>query len=245
MVGLSLFVGFLHRLSGAQDLVVGIPSADRPSSDVESLIGFFVNSLAIRAAVDPTMSFRELLEQVRETSIEAYNHRQVPFEHVVNRVNPVRKADRSPIFQVFFQSANNFDGRLELDNITVQPFTHLRTVTKFDLTMYLGLAQDSPGGSLIFAQDLFDEQTVVRMMDAFARFVEGALQDPDREIAALPFDSIQTPFVRGTTNGPPPSPHTATKSRLLPQSADPAMVGRMVDIWRDLLEESSLEADDD
>jgi amino acid adenylation domain-containing protein len=245
MVGLSLFVGFLHRLSGAQDLVVGIPSADRPSTDVEDLIGFFVNSLAIRTVVDPKMSFRQLLEQVRETSIAAYNHRQVPFEHVVNRVNPVRNADRSPIFQVFFQSANNFDGRLELDDILVEPIPLVRTVTKFDLTLYLGLVQDEPSGNLVFATDLFDQETIVQLMDAFAIFVAGALGEPDREISALPFGSVKTRVPDQSTDVQMLLGRTATESRPLVPTADDGMVSRMVEIWSDLLGGSPIDADDD
>ena len=245
MVGLALFAGFLSRVTGSDDPVVGVPSADRPSTDLEGLIGFFVNSLPMRPGVPEGTTFRQLLDRVRETAIGAYNHREAPFEHIVNRLQPARSADRSPIFQVFFQFGNAFQGQLELEGIEIEPVLRVRTTTKFDITLYLNISDGALAGRMVYASDIFDLASIDALCQGFAEFAAAALADPDELLTALSVG--EAPTVKGSR---PSSalPRSVTRLPATDQgalSASTATIERMCEIWESLLGGTAVSPDDD
>src|SRR5580765_3569518 len=128
----------LARLSGQQDVVIGSPVANRGRTEIENLIGFFVNTLALRLDLSGSPSVSELLEQTKEQSLAAQRHQDIPFEQVVELAQPVRSLAHSPLFQVMFAWQNAAEARLELPGLEVQPLTFAsHRMAKFDLTLWL------------------------------------------------------------------------------------------------------------
>jgi len=167
----------LSRWTGQDDLVIGSPVAGRNRLETENLIGFFVNTLALRGdlAGDPTLA--ELLERLRETMIQAYAHEDLPFEKLVEELQPERSLSHSPIFQVVLVLQNAPMSSLELPGLTLEPQTAEAGTTKFDLTVSIN---ESPGGLYGFWEydsDLFDATTIHRLQGHFA-----ILESLDREL---------------------------------------------------------------
>ena len=186
IVWLALFNAFLYRYSGATDIVVGGPSADRDEIDSERLVGFFVNSLAYRTVVDPSSTFRELLGMVRRTALDAYQYREVPFEQVVIGVDAERDPSRTPIFQVMLQYRNFFDRDLQLEGLLAETIPIGHVASKFDLELELAGGDGRVRGRLVFNADLFDEETAARMVRHFGNLARSAIDDPDRIVEELP-----------------------------------------------------------
>ncbi len=228
MVGLALYVALLHRLARTDDLVVGVPSADRSDTDTHSLIGFLVNTLALRSTITPEMTFRDLVRETRRRVIEAFDHREVPFEHVVRELSPPRHADRTPLFQVFFQfGVDAFRARPEFPGVDAEPVGQETTTSKFDLTMYLSAHQECLGGTVVFATDLFDEPTIDGFMREFDLLAGRLLDSPDSPIGtgepSLPSAAAASPAPKVTQTHPGRS------------KPDPQTVETMCRIWADLL----------
>ena len=233
MIGLALFQGYLSRLTGETDVVVGIPSADRVSGDLHQSIGFFVNSLAMRTHVEAEMTFGELAKRVRDSSVRAYDRREVPFEHVVRRVGPTRSTDRTLIFQMFYQfGVGEFDAPLSLQDVEAERMVQDTEQAKFDITFYLGMRDGCLGGNAVYSTDLFDEPTMQQIVDGFGAFCSAALTDPHQPLAKLPIDAA----------GAPPLQRAATPVQASHDSAPPVSAAgheengrRIAQIWEDLL----------
>ena len=135
MTVLSIFQILLYRYTGQQDIVVGSPIANRHYKEIEGLIGFFVNTLALRTTFKEGDSFKDVLRRVKETTLQAYQHQDVPFEQLVDHLNVPRSLNSNPVFQVMFtfQNANEIES-LELDKLTTQPFDTPYPIAKFDLS---------------------------------------------------------------------------------------------------------------
>lgn len=223
MVGLALYVAFLHRLAGTEDLVVGVPSADRAAADTQPLVGFLVNTLALRSTLTPGVTFRELVRDVRRRVLEAFDHRDVPFEQVVRELSPPRHPDRTPLFQVFFQFGTGaFSAHPTFPGIEAEPCERETVTSKFDLTMYLGTDESRLEGSVVFNPDLFDPPTVARFLDDFDRLAAHLLSQPD------------VPINVGTA--PTPTPLSSpSRSDVVDADARPDDVARMCRIWHDLM----------
>lgn len=185
IVWLALFNAFLYRYTGATDIIVGGPSADRDEIDTEPLVGFFVNTLGYRTIVDPSSTFRGLVGVVRRTALDAYQYRETPFEQVVMEVDAERDPSRTPIFQVMLQYRDFFDRDLELDGILAEPVQVGHVASKFDLELELAAGDGDVRGRLTFNADLYDESTVHRMMRHFARLAGDAVNNPDQSIEDL------------------------------------------------------------
>ena len=187
---MTLLTGFavlLSRYSGQEDIVVASPVANRGRTELEGLIGFFVNTLALRVELEDDPSFRELLTRVREVALGAFSNQDLPFEKLVEELNPERHLSHSPIAQVLFilQTAVG-ESSLELQGLTHEPVRGTRHTTKFDFSMY---AVESPEGlrvSFEYATDLFDEGKVARMLEHYRILLEAAVADPDEHVCALP-----------------------------------------------------------
>jgi len=186
MTLLAGWQALLWRYSGQDDLVVGTATANRTRAEVEGLIGFFVNSLALRGDLSGDPTFRELLARVRETTLGAYAHQDLPFERLVEELAPERSLAHNPLFQVMFALQNMEVGPLALGDVEMEPLDRGGLGAKFDLRVSLTEVGDRVEGEIVYRADLFEDSTVERMAEAFRLLLEGAVAEPDRRLGALP-----------------------------------------------------------
>ncbi len=191
MVVHTAFAVFLARTSGTTDIVIGTPVAGRGDPALDDLVGMFVNTLVLRTPVDTANSFTQLLSTVRETDLAAFEHADVPFERVVQALNPARSTTRHPLFQVMLAFQNQEHPELELEGLTARIEDIDHAATQFDLTLTLSecfgdkAAPTGLNAALIYAQDLFDEDTVRGFADRFIRLLEAAVAEPDRPVGDI------------------------------------------------------------
>ncbi|MDG9672359.1 condensation domain-containing protein, partial [Hahella sp. CR1] len=189
--GATLFMGLhaafsvlLSRYSGETDIVVGSPVANREQGEVASLIGFFVNTLVMRADLSDNPTFDALLQQCRQTALEAYAHQQVPFEQLVEALQPARRLSHHPLFQVMLALQNNQQETLSLPELTLSMQTPEFTIAKFDLTLHV--AEDTEGLRLDWEYNtqLFEAATIQRMASHFQQLLTEIVAKPDQSINA-------------------------------------------------------------
>jgi amino acid adenylation domain-containing protein len=185
MVLLAGFQVLLSRYSGQEDLVVGTPIAGRTRSELEGLIGFFVNTLALRADLAGDPSFRVLLGRVREAMLGAYAHQDLPFERLVEELAPRRDPSRNPIFQTMFVLHNTPTTEQEFHGLDVESEVDDSPAAKFDLTLYMMEAGQGMFGTFAYSTDLFDASTIERMAGHYATLLESAVTAPDRPLSQL------------------------------------------------------------
>jgi amino acid adenylation domain-containing protein len=186
MTLLGLFQALLGRHAGTDDVVVGSPIAGRTRAELEPLIGFFVNTLALRGDLTGAPSSRELLRRVRETALGAYAHQDVPFEKLVEELAPQRDLSRTPLFQVMFVLQNVPAASLELPGLSLAPLSQAAPAALFDLQLTLSETADGLTGAFDYAADLFDPPTIERFLHHFALLLAGATDDPGRPVEELP-----------------------------------------------------------
>ena len=186
MTLLAAFKCLLYRYSGQEDVIVGTPIANRTHEQIENLIGFFANTLALRTDLSGSPSFRELLHRVREVALGAYSHQDLPFERVVEELQPERDLSRSPFFQVMFtfQSAGRDD--LKMPGLTVQRVEVPSEEAKFDLIFSLVEEHGGLKVRAFYSTDLFDSDTVFRMIGHYERLLDGIVANPDQRLSELP-----------------------------------------------------------
>ncbi|HEX4962825.1 MAG TPA: non-ribosomal peptide synthase/polyketide synthase [Thermoanaerobaculia bacterium] len=186
MILLAAFQALLHRYTGAQDLVVGSPIANRNRFEIEGLIGFFVNTLALRtdASGDPT--FRELLARVSVVTLGAYDHQDLPFERLVEELQPQRHLGRHPLFQVMFQLQNAPMPEVEIPGLSLRLVALDSGTAKFDLSLFLRDTPEGLAGILEYATDLFDATTVLRLANHYRELLAAVVADPERRLSELP-----------------------------------------------------------
>jgi amino acid adenylation domain-containing protein len=176
----------LARYSGQDDVSVGAPVAGRTRMETEGLIGFFVNTLVLRADLSGAPSFRQLLGRVREATLGAHQHQDVPFEKLVEELAPGRSMGQAPLFQVLFVLQNNARELLRLGDLAAEPMAADAESAKFDLTLSLMETEDGLAGSLGYRTELWDAVTAQRMAAHFAALVRAACADPDVPAFRLP-----------------------------------------------------------
>jgi amino acid adenylation domain-containing protein len=188
MLLLAALKTLLHRYSGQDDIVVGSPIANRNRSEVEGLIGYFVNMLALRTDLSGDPSFLELVRRVREVALAAYEHQDLPLEKVIEALRPPRDPSRTAIFQVMFVLQNNQIPDLTHPELTLGPLDldEGTGTSKFDLTLSIAEADRDLIGGFEYNTDLFDRETIVRMSGHFRAMLEGILADPERRLSSLP-----------------------------------------------------------
>ncbi|MGV5049106.1 amino acid adenylation domain-containing protein [Rhodococcus pyridinivorans] len=173
----------LARLSGSDDIAIGTPIAGRGERELDDLIGMFVNTLVLRTQVDSSASFAELLGQAREADLAAFAHADVPFERLVEVLNPERSQSRHPLFQVALSVQNLGHTRFELPELAVESVPAPVDAAKFDVQVTLaerfgdGGVPDGLAVELTYATDLFDESTMVAFGDRFVRILESVVAD--------------------------------------------------------------------
>ncbi len=183
MTLLAAFQELLHRYSGQTDIVVGSPVAGRTQLETENLIGFFVNTLALRTNLSGDPTFRELLGRVREVTLQAYAHQEVPFEAVVEEVQPARSLSYTPIFQVMLALQNARAPQLALPGLTLERLELLTNTAKFDLTLLLEEEAEGLSGLLEYSTDLFDGATIQRLLGHFQTLLETVVANPDQRLS--------------------------------------------------------------
>ncbi|WP_156371072.1 non-ribosomal peptide synthase/polyketide synthase, partial [Nocardia arizonensis] len=188
MVAHTALAVLLSRLSGADDIAVGTPVAGRGERALDDLIGMFVNTLVLRTPVESATSFSEMLRAVRATDIAAFGHADLPFERLVEILNPARSQARHPLFQVMLSFQNTGQTELELPGLTVSAVDLPIEVAKFDLQLVMSEnpADDGIAAELIYATDLFDPATMVEFGRRFVRLLRAVVADPDRAVGDIP-----------------------------------------------------------
>ncbi|MDX9625458.1 non-ribosomal peptide synthetase [Pseudomonas fragariae (ex Marin et al. 2024)] len=192
MTLLAGWSSLLSRFSGQDDVVIGTPVANRPRSELESLIGFFVNTLALHIRPQGHLSVAALLEQVKAVMLAAHAHQDLPFEQVVEALQPPRSLGHSPIFQVMLALNNTpGGGELSLPELSLEPLQAPHTTAQFDLSLALVEADGGLIGSLEYASDLFELATIERMAGHLQVLLEGMVADDQQAVAELPLLSCE------------------------------------------------------
>ncbi|WP_439740574.1 amino acid adenylation domain-containing protein [Bradyrhizobium japonicum] len=185
MTVLAGWAAVLSRLSGQDDLVIGVPSANRGHREIEELIGFFVNTLALRLDLSGEPSVSELLERTRCTALGAQEHQDLPFEQVVEIVQPPRALDHTPLFQVMLAWENNTVGSLDLPGLSVEAAGEEIDQVKFDLELSLGEQGEEIAGTLAYATALFDQTTIERQRDYLLALLRAMAADAQQEVGRI------------------------------------------------------------
>jgi amino acid adenylation domain-containing protein len=186
MTLLAAFQTLLYRYTGQEDIVVGSPIANRNRQEIEGLIGFFVNTLALRTDLSGNPTFKQLLARVREVALGAYAHQDLPFEKLVEELRPERNLSRSPLFQVMFVLQNAPSVTPGFEGLSVTPVQLGRDTAKFDLTLSMREEAEGLRGALEYSTDLFDGVTIERMIRHFQTLLESIVANPDQCISDLP-----------------------------------------------------------
>ena len=183
---LAGFYALLHRYTGAEDIVVGTPISGRHHEETQHLIGYFSNTLALRTAVDDELSFAELLSRVRATTVDAFAHQELPFERLVEALNPQRDPSHTPLFQVLF-THDLPSSPVELDGIPLEqlPLPAWRW-SRFDLALGVHEGQDGALDLVVeYSTDLFEAETVERLLRHLATLFGDAAAEPERPLGTL------------------------------------------------------------
>ena len=185
MTLLAAFQTLLYRYTQRDDIIVGSPIAGRNRTEIEGLIGFFVNTLLLRADLSGDPSFRELLGRVRKVALDAYAHQDLPFEKLVEELHPQRNFSHSPLFQVLFAFQNVPMTELRLKGLTVNSLQADRETATFDLSLVMVEEAKSLKGTFEYDTDLFDGATISRMIGHFKTLLESIVADPGTPISRL------------------------------------------------------------
>jgi amino acid adenylation domain-containing protein len=184
MTLLAAFKALLHRYTGQEDIVVGTPIANRNRDEIEGLIGFFVNTLVLRTELSDSLTFRELLGRVREVTLGAYAHQDLPFEMLVDELKPARDLSRSPLFQVMFIH-QNAPMTMKVPGLTLDLLVADNGAAQFDLTLSMEECEQGLAGTLAYSTDLFDAATISRLIGHFRVLLESAVADPGQRLSDL------------------------------------------------------------
>ena len=191
MTLLAVFQTLLHRYSGIEDILVSTGIANRTRAETENLIGFFVNTIIIRANFADGPGFRELLRQVREATLAAHAHQDLPFEKLVEILQPTRDPSYLPLSQVMFVLQNRPPDQAELPGLKVLPFASEVVSTKFDLIMWVEESNDRMAVSIQYATDLFTPATIDQLLEYYEMLLRGVVTTPDQEVASLPLQDLE------------------------------------------------------
>ncbi len=185
MMMLAAFGVLLSRYSGQNDIVVGSPIANRRETQLEGLIGFFLNTLALRLRMNPEMTFRELLGQVRTMALGGYEHEEVPFERVVEELSPRRSRNRTPVFQVMFALQNASPGAAGLKGLTVEEVQGNELPARFDLEVHALDRDGTVTVTWLHNRGLFDRWRIEQMARHYVRLLNSAAANADQPIGKI------------------------------------------------------------
>ncbi len=185
MTLLAAFKTLLYRYTGQADVCVGSPIAGRVRTEVEGLVGCFLNTLVLRTDLSGNPAFRELLKRVRQVALEAYAHQDLPFEKLVEELQPKRDLSHSPLFQVMFTFQDASLPSVEQVGAILNPIDVNESRAKFDLTLYMSDTGQGLEGTFEYNTDLFDAATIARLAGHFQNILEGIVADPSQRLADL------------------------------------------------------------
>jgi len=183
MILLTTLKILLHRYTGQTDILVGIPIAGRNHTETENLIGLFLNSLVLRSDLSGDPSFRDLFKQVRRASIEAYENQDIPFEKIIEELNPPRDLSRTPIYQVFFNMVNVSLDKPDFQNLIVEPYQIESKFAKFDLTVYVMEKDEQFHFSFSYNTDIFSWKRISEILVHYENLLDQVVNHPDERIS--------------------------------------------------------------
>ncbi|HEX8185638.1 MAG TPA: amino acid adenylation domain-containing protein, partial [Blastocatellia bacterium] len=186
MMLLAAFQTLLSRYTGQTDISIGTAVANRNHKKVEGLVGFFLNTLVMRTSTAGDPSFRELLSRVREVALGAYAHQNLPFEKLVEELQPERSLNQTPFFQVMFALRTVPQEMISLSNLTIEPMPTENEVAKFDLLLVIDETDQSLNPLVEYNTDLFEEATIVRMAAHFVNLLQAIVAGPEQSLSDLP-----------------------------------------------------------
>src|SRR5215208_2334083 len=185
MTLLGVYALLLNRYSGQEDIVIGTPIANRRRKELEGLIGFFVNTLVMRVEVRAEESYRELLRRVTEAALGAYEHQDLPFEKLVEELQPERSLSHSPVFQVMFVMQNAPQGKMRLGGVRISDQEVESGAAKYDLTMTMGERGGRLCGVIEYNRGLYDAETIRRMICHYKNLLESVSKDIGEPVSEL------------------------------------------------------------
>lgn len=185
MTLLAIFKTLLYRYSEQTSVVVGTPIAGRTQVELEGLIGLFINTLVLRTEVEAKLSFRELLRRVKEVALAAYAHQDVPFERLVEEIEPQRSLSHSPLFQVMMSFQNVSMDVPEMAGLQLTMLQSENTSAKFDLTLAMSETEDGLSGIIEYNTDLFEAETVKQLAGHFGQLLRSTIEDPQQRVGEL------------------------------------------------------------
>ena len=185
MTLLAAYQVLLERYTGQEDVVVGSPIANRTHAEIEELIGFFVNAIVLRTDLSGNPSFRQLLGRARSVALDAYAHQDLPFEKLVEALQPERDLSRSPLFQVWFALQNAPRAEFKLPGLDLRSLEVHNGTSKFDLGLFVVEKPDGLSCMVEYSTDLFDAATIERLLGHFRTLLEAIAADPDQPIGRL------------------------------------------------------------
>ncbi|MGO7172153.1 condensation domain-containing protein, partial [Rhizobium leguminosarum] len=190
MVILTAFSLLIARISGQKDVVIGIPAISRPSELLNSIVGCFLNVLPIRVNIGENPPFRELLSRVSDTCLSALTHQDVPFQSIVEDIQPERVIGRNPLYQVQFSYAVGSTGSAtDSSTLIAEPWEVGGSTYQGEMNLMLNERESEIEGSLLYATDLFDRESMERLAGAFHLLLEGIVSAPDRRVSEFPLVS--------------------------------------------------------
>ena len=189
MTMLAAFVILLYRCSGQDDILIGSPMAGRNRQEIQSLIGYFVNTVVLRTKLTGNPNFREILNQVRQVATDAHNYQDIPYNQVVEALNPQRNLSYNPVFQILFDLQHSLTDKLQLPGLTLQPFLGEHSTSKFDLSLIIEDRGTELIGAWEYSSDLFTQETISRMTENFQTLLNGIVNNPETPINQLPIIS--------------------------------------------------------
>jgi amino acid adenylation domain-containing protein len=186
MMLLASFNVLLYRYTRQEDIIVGSPIANRQYGEIDTLIGYFVNTFVLRTHISGSLTFKDLLRHVRDVCLGAYAHQDLPFEKLVTELNPERSLGHNPLFQVMFVLQNAPTRSGNASNIKIDPIAVDTRTAKFDLTLALREREGRLIGFFEYSTDLFDRSTIERMAGHFQTLLQGIVANPDEHVSNIP-----------------------------------------------------------
>jgi non-ribosomal peptide synthetase component F len=201
MTLLAAYQTLLFRYTGQDDICVGSPIANRNRAEVEDLIGYFVNILVLRTDLSGNPGFQELLKRVREVTLGAYAHQDLPFETLVDALRPDRNLNHSRLVQATFTFQNAPMRALELPRLTLTPVAiGNQAIVEYDLSLIIAGEAGGVSGNLVYNSDLFDASTIARLLDHFVVILEQATADPERPLLDIQLQRDDSAELHKTTS---------------------------------------------
>ncbi|AKQ65681.1 Non-ribosomal peptide synthetase [Myxococcus hansupus] len=232
---LSAFFVLLHRLTGRDDLVLGANSINRTRTELEPLVGFFVDNLVMRVDLGGAPGFSTVLERVRETVLEAFAHQDLPFDLLVEELRPARSLGHNPLFQVVFAWVRAASESPDGTGVRMRPLEFEATTSRFDLNLFVDDHGDRLVARMVYNRDLFEHSTIQHHMDCFQVLLDGLVNEPQRPVAELPVlppADRERVLQHWNATGTDASPEVCLHTLIEAQAArNPDAVALVVDDW--------------